>query len=101
MAHDIVGPQVVAPDIGEHATDFVERRMRLAEQAFGGVRVGQNGAERLADFVRDRACDLADQRQAPGMSIGALQVPGRTSRRAVTHCPKGKHDALRHHQQHQ
>ena len=39
--------------------------MRLAEQAFGGVRVGQNGAERLADFVRDRACDLADQRQAP------------------------------------
>ena len=81
-ADHFAGPQVVAADVGEDLGELGPPVAAGIEDQVGGVGVGENRAERLVDLVRDRAQQLAGDRQARGVrELEAAALLGRARRR--------------------
>lgn len=59
---DATGPIVVVHDVPDRTSRFVDVRRICVEEANSGLRVGENRGDRLIQFVRDAARDLADHR---------------------------------------
>ncbi len=58
-------PLVIFPDVGDDLANFREVRLLLLEIKFRRLRIAQDRAERLVQFVGQRSGQLAEHRHPP------------------------------------